>query len=170
MTRDEILIEFITRAHDSLESLGEVDAATASRSPGGHPNSLTWLLWHTGRMLDIQLSELSGQPQLWHTLELRRQLDLGELGDGMGYGHSDDEARAIQVHRAEDVRGLMSYVHACLDDVQCYALSGPDLDEVIDTSFTPPVTRGARIVSLIDDAIQHLAQAHYAVRILGSRA
>ncbi|WKD60103.1 DinB superfamily protein [Corynebacterium ciconiae DSM 44920] len=166
MTRDEILIEFISRAHDSLDSLGEVDAATASRAPGGHPNSLAWLLWHTGRMLDIQLSELSGQPQLWHSLELPQQLGLGELGEGMGYGHSDQEARAIQLRSAEDVRGLISYVHTVLDDVQCYALSGVDFDEVIDTSFTPPVTRGVRIVSLIDDAIQHLAQAHYAARIV----
>ncbi|MFT4086471.1 MAG: hypothetical protein QM658_04845 [Gordonia sp. (in: high G+C Gram-positive bacteria)] len=34
--------------------------------------------------------------------------------------------------------------------------------EIIDTNWTPPVTRGVRIISIIDDAIAHIGQAAYA--------
>ena len=38
----------------------------------------------------------------------------------------------------------------------------PDcLDEVVDTRWDPPVTRGVRLVSIIDDASQHAGQAAY---------
>jgi len=37
---------------------------------------------------------------------------------------------------------------------------------VIDTSWTPHVTRGVRLVSMIDDAAQHVGQAAYAAGIL----
>ena len=40
-------------------------------------------------------------------------------------------------------------------------LTVADLDDVIDEEWDPPVTRGARLVSIVDDAIQHLAQAAY---------
>ena len=41
------------------------------------------------------------------------------------------------------------------------------LDEVVDRSWDPPVTRAARLVSIIDDAAQHSGQAVYARRLLG---
>ena len=47
-------------------------------------------------------------------------------------------------------------------------LSEVDLDDVIDTSWTPHVTRGVRLVSMIDDAAQHVGQAAYAAGILAS--
>jgi len=40
------------------------------------------------------------------------------------------------------------------------------LDDAIDTSWTPHVTRGVRLVSMIDDAAQHVGQAAYVVGIL----
>ena len=33
---------------------------------------------------------------------------------------------------------------------------------MIDTKWNPPVTRGVRLVSIIDDAVTHLGQAAYA--------
>ena len=33
---------------------------------GGHTNSIAWLLWHAGRQMDAQLSQLNGEPQVWH--------------------------------------------------------------------------------------------------------
>ncbi|MDO4242405.1 MAG: DUF664 domain-containing protein [Actinomyces sp.] len=41
------------------------------------------------------------------------------------------------------------------------------LDEVVDRSWDPPVTRGVRIASIIDDAAQHSGQAVWARRLLG---
>jgi hypothetical protein len=43
------------------------------------------------------------------------------------------------------------------------------LSEIIDRSWTPPVTRGVRLVSMIDDAAQHVGQAAYAAGILAAQ-
>lgn len=48
-------------------------------------------------------------------------------------------------------------------------LSEADLSEIIDRSWTPPVTRGVRLVSMIDDAAQHVGQAAYAAGILAAQ-
>ena len=45
-----------------------------------------------------------------------------------------------------------------------------DLDEVIDASWDPPVTRGVRLISVVDDGIQHAGQAAYVAGIVRRRA
>ena len=45
-------------------------------------------------------------------------------------------------------------------------LSAENFDEVIDPNWNPPVTRGARLVSVINDCLQHAGQASYARGIL----
>lgn len=40
-------------------------------------------------------------------------------------------------------------------------LTEADLDEFVDTRLDAPVTRGVRLVSVIDDAVAHIAQAQY---------
>src|SRR5690625_4644522 len=42
-------------------------------------------------------------------------------------------------------------------------LTDDDLDDVLDEQWDPPVTRGVRLVSLLDDAAQHIGQAAYVV-------
>lgn len=61
-----------------------LSAEALNAHPGGHPNSIAWLLWHAGRQMDMQLSALSGQPQVWETQGFRERFNLGELGDTMG--------------------------------------------------------------------------------------
>ena len=70
------------------------------------------------------------------------------------------EARRIII---EDGAGLLDYVHATLAAMDSYlgTLSAADLEDIVDEQWDPPVSRGARLVSIVDDAIQHLAQAAY---------
>ncbi|MBF1679307.1 MAG: DinB family protein, partial [Rothia sp.] len=72
-----------------------LSAEALNAHPGGHPNSIAWLLWHAGRQMDMQLSALNGQPQVWETQGFRERFNLGELGDTMGYGHTAEQARSI---------------------------------------------------------------------------
>ena len=132
---------------------------------GGHTNSIAWLLWHAGRQMDAQLAQLSGEPQVWHSQGFDSRLNLGELGETIGYGHTAEQARAVVV---EDAALLVEYLSATAAALSGYiaGLSEADLDDVIDTSWTPPVTRGVRLVSMIDDAAQHVGQAAYAAGIL----
>ena len=136
---------------------------------GGHTNSIAWLLWHAGRQMDAQLAQLNGEPQVWHSQGFNSRFNLGELGDTVGYGHTAEQARAVVV---EDAALLVEYLGATTAALSEYiaGLSEADLDDVIDTSWTPHVTRGVRLVSMIDDAAQHVGQAAYAAGILASAA
>ena len=132
---------------------------------GGHTNSIAWLLWHAGRQMDVQLAQLNGKSQVWHSQGFNARFNLGELGDTVGYGHTAEQARAVVV---EDAALLVEYLCAATAALSEYIadLSEADLDDVIDTSWTPHVTRGVRLVSMIDDAAQHVGQAAYAVGVL----
>lgn len=40
-------------------------------------------------------------------------------------------------------------------------MTADELSRVVDTSWNPPVTVSARLVSIVDDCAQHLGQAAY---------
>ena len=46
-------------------------------------------------------------------------------------------------------------------------LSPDDLDRVVDDRWDPPVTLGARLVSVVNDDTQHVGQAAYVSGLLG---
>jgi len=159
----DILRDLVSRPRDAAERLRpDLNSVTLNARPGGHDNSVAWLLWHTGREIDVQLSALSGDEEVWMARGFADRFDLGEIGDSVGYGHSSAEARRILV---EDAEGLLEYVDAALAAIDSYLemVTTPDLEDVIDEQWDPPVTRGARLVSIVDDAIQHIAQAAYAL-------
>lgn len=157
----DVLRDLATRPRDALLALrANLTDGVLNSHPAGHDNSPSWLIWHAGREIDAQLAPLAGTDEVW--TQFREQLALGELGDTSGYGHTAEQARSIVVH---DAGPLLDYFVATTDALLAYlgTLGDADLDDVIDTNWTPPVTRGARLVSIIDDAAQHIGQAAYAV-------
>lgn len=158
MNSNEILSDLAQRPIDAANALPSLTSEQLNAHPGGHPNSVAWLLWHSGREVDAQLADLTGGTQEWE--RYRDRFGLGAAGDAVGYGQSPEEAEGIVVG---DQGLLLEYLEAALAAVHRYtgSLSEEDLDEVIDSNWTPPVTRGVRLISIIDDAIQHMAQAAY---------
>ncbi len=94
----------------------------------------------------------------------RFNLDLPR--NSMGYGHTPEEAARVHV---TDLSLLLGYLDQATEATIAYVRSlTPDvLDDVIDTHWTPHVTRGVRVVSIIDDAAQHAGQAAYIQGMLG---
>ena len=166
MDARDILREAASRSATEAKALVNIlPTGALNAHAGGHTNSIAWLLWHAGRQMDAQLAQLNGEPQVWHSQGFESRSNLGELGDTVGYGHTAEQARAIVV---EDAALLVEYLGAATAALSEYiaGLSETDLDDVIDTSWTPHVTRGVRLVSMIDDAAQHVGQAAYAAGIL----
>lgn len=128
--------------------------------PGGHPNSIAWLLWHTGREIDAQIADLAGTRQEWNAHDWADRLGPDVPATSIGYGQSEDEARAVVV---TDKEALWEYLEKVTRAATDYldTLAPEDLDEVIDENWDPPVTRGARLVSVFADALQHVGQAGY---------
>ena len=170
MDARDVLSEAASRpATEAKALIDTLPIGALNAHAGGHTNSIAWLLWHAGRQMDVQLAQLNGEPQVWHSQGFDARFNLGELGDTEGYGHTTEQARAVAV---EDAALLAEYLGAATAALSEYitGLSEADLDDVIDTSWTPHVTRGVRLVSMIDDAAQHVGQAAYATGILASAA
>ncbi|MDO5077660.1 DinB family protein [Corynebacterium sp.] len=134
---------------------------------GQHPNSIAWLLWHAGREVDTQFAELSGEEEVWTSQGFRERFRLGPIGDTMGYGHTRLDAARIVVDNQEL---LVEYLAATLDRCVAYVdqLEEEHWDDVVDHSWEFPVTRATRLVSLVDDAAQHVGQAAFVAGALAT--
>ena len=145
-----------------------VEQANARPVSGLAPriDSLTWLAWHTAREIDLQVSALAGAEPLWTGAGFSARFAL-PLPDGTeDWRHAPEQTALVRVN---DLALLIDYLDAACALAHEYldGLEAAALDEVVDRSWDPPVTRAARLVSIIDDAAQHSGQAVYARRLLG---
>lgn len=156
-----LLTDLASRPLQELDHFWDsLDAARLNEHPAGHPNSIAWLVWHTGREIDVQVAHASGREQVWSQGWAAR-FDLGVDHDDLGLGHTEEQARAIVVESKDLLRGYLSAVtDESLDYIS--TLTADDLGEVIDENWDPPVTRAVRLVSVYADALQHIGQAAYA--------
>lgn len=150
-------------AHDVLAG---ITAGQANQRPGGTANSITWLVWHLARQQDSQIAHLAGTDEAWLRDGWVDRFALDLPRDSMGYGHTFEEVGRVVV---SDVGLLAGYLDAASDATASYLrdLDLTTLDDIVDTNWDPPVTRGVRIVSIINDAAQHAGQAAYVRGLLG---
>ncbi len=132
---------------------------------GTQANSIAWLVWHAARQQDAQVSALAGTEQVWVSGAWAARLGVHRGPDEIGFGDSPERVAALRV---EEPAVLLAYVIAVTDATLAYlrTLEASDLDDIVDASWEPPVTRGARLISTIDDAVAHLGQAEYARGLL----
>lgn len=161
----DVLLDGFTRIQESAAALlAEVSPAEAADRWDGRANSIAWLTWHTTRMMDAQVAQLAGVPELVGDYHDRLGVDLPAADTG--YGHDDAKVAAVgSVHLAV----LAQYHDAVQVVVRGYLAEDPDLDRIIDRTWDPPVTAAARLVSIVDDAARHLGQAEYLLGALRRR-
>lgn len=161
MDTSDILIDAFGRIRGTVhQAAGGLDAAGLAYRPDADANSIAWLVWHLTRIQDDHVSELAEKVQVWHDGPWAEQLGFtGNLND-TGYGHTSEQVAAIRPNSAEP---LLAYHDAVADrSIEYAATITPDgLDGIIDRSWDPPVTVGVRLVSVINDCIQHAGQASY---------
>jgi uncharacterized damage-inducible protein DinB len=135
--------------------------------PVAGANTIGWLVWHLARVQDHHVSELVGDEQLWVTGVWAETFGLEPAADDTGYGHDADDVARV---RPESAEALLAYVDAVQARTVAYldTLADGDLDRVVDERWDPPVTLGARLVSVADDDIQHAGQAAYVRGLLGA--
>ena len=156
----ELLRDAFTRQIEHVNDLtdGLTDEVSFFR-PTAEANSIAWLLWHSARQQDLQLCDLAGTEQVWTRdgWDDRFGLDLGRNDNG--YGHTADDVGKVRVP-ADLLAGYYHAVHKVTLEYIA-SVTAEELSRVVDTRWTPPVTASARLVSIIDDAAQHLGQAAY---------
>ncbi|WP_370618805.1 mycothiol transferase [Mumia sp. Pv 4-285] len=163
-----LLLDHVDRIDELVDTLtDDLPTPIGTYRPDPQSNTVCWLLWHQARVLDDHGSDLTGAPQAWTAGGWFDRLGLPFPVSATGYGQSADEAGEVVVSGSH----LAGYHHDVTDRLRDY-VRGLDVDElarVVDTRWDPPVTASVRIVSMLDDSIQHLGQASY-VRGLAERA
>lgn len=131
-------------------------------------NSIAWTLWHIARMEDAQIAPLAGTDEVWARDGWVERFGLPYRPRAMGYGQSAAEVAAFRLEDPTLLTGYYQAVHeATIELVD--SLSEDDLARVIDERWDPPVTTAVRLVSVVDDAAQHIGQAAYVKGLLGLR-
>lgn len=134
----------------------------------GHSNSIAWLVWHLSRIQDDHVAGVADTPQVWHTDGWLDRFGLGLDPHDHGYGHGDAEVASVRAS-ADLLAGYHVAVHERAV-AYCSGLSGKDLDRVVDEGWDPPVTLAVRLLSVVNDSMQHAGQAAYVRGLLERRA
>lgn len=143
--------------HAAVEGLAPDDLNTPPR-PGA--NSIAWLVWHLTRIQDDHVAGASDREQAWTGDGWADRFGLELPLRDTGYGHSPEQVARVRVDSGDLLLGYYDAVH----ERTLTFLSGlgaEDLDRVVDRRWTPPVTLGVRLVSVVADDLQHVGQAAY---------
>lgn len=157
--------ELLTDAFGRIDTIvtGVLNGLVPERAnwrPGGTGNSISWLLWHLSRGQDEQIADVAGTQSLWsdggYAARFAFDLDPGDTG----YGHTSEQVSAVHIESIALLRDYQAAVQAqSLEFVG--SLTDSDLERIVDKQWSPPVTLGVRLISILDDCIQHGGQAAY---------
>ena len=167
-TTADLLVDGFGRIRENIADVldGLTPEQLACRLDHG-ANPVSWLVWHLTRIQDDHVAGAFGVPQVWSAAGWAARFGLPTAAMDDGYGQSAEAVAAVAAATASGE--LLTEYHE-----QTYAQSvklvsevtDDDLDRVVDTRWTPPVTLGVRLVSVLDDDMQHVGQAAYVRGIL----
>jgi hypothetical protein len=125
-------------------------------------NPIAWLVWHLTRIEDDHVAGAFNVPQVWLEGGWAARLGLHAGSMEIGYGHNTLEVASVADSLSSS--GMLADYHEATYEQAVKLVSGitdADLERVVDTSWRPPVTLGVRLVSVINDGMQHAGQAAY---------
>jgi DinB superfamily len=136
------------------------EEATYQLDPDANP--VSWLVWHLTRVQDDHVAGAFGVPQVWAAEGWAARFGLPATTTAHGYGQSAEEV-AVFASACSSVPLLLEYHEAVYEQTIKLVsdVADADLDRVVDKRWTPPVTLGVRLVSVLDDDMQHVGQAAY---------
>jgi uncharacterized damage-inducible protein DinB len=166
MTPAELLTDSLERVRESVTAVVDgLSPDELTQRPTRDANPIGWLVWHLTRVQDDHVAHVAGSEQVWTADGYVDRFDLPYDTATHGYGQTSEEVGQFRAE-AELLSTYYEAVHArTLEYVA--GLSPDDLDRIVDTRWDPPVTLGARLVSVVNDDTQHVGQAAYVRGLLG---
>jgi uncharacterized damage-inducible protein DinB len=165
----ELLEDLLSRVDEHVHEVSKgLPAADLLVVPEPGSNPIGWLLWHLTRVQDAQIAEIVEKDQVWMQAGWAARFGLEADPGDVGYGHTPEQVAQV---RPESISAVTEYHDAVAERTREFvATLDPDaLDRVVDRNWDPPVTLGVRLVSVLDDAIQHAGQADYVRGLLERR-
>jgi len=157
----DLLVEGYGRVQGTVHAA--VDGLTAEQlgtRPDGEANSIAWLVWHLTRVQDDHVADVAGTEQVWTGEDWLSRFGLPFPAGDTGYGHRPADVAAVRVDEPDLLTGYYDAVH----EQTVRFVTGLDagaLDRIVDEAWDPPVSLGVRLISVLDDDIQHAGQAMY---------
>jgi uncharacterized damage-inducible protein DinB len=160
MESSEVLLDAFDRVREVvMEVVDGLSPDQLAYREGSEANSIAWLVWHLTRVQDDHVCAVAGREQAWVTEGWADRFGLDLDVRDTGYGHNPDQVAVVKANA--DL--LSGYHQAVFEDTADYlkGLTDGQLDDVVDRRWEPPVTLGARLVSVVADDLQHAGQAAF---------
>jgi hypothetical protein len=157
----DVLADAFNRVEETVErTLDGLDHAALVYRPDSDANSIAWLVWHLTRVQDDHVSEIADTEQAYVSEGWADRLGMEADVADTGWGHTSEQVGGVRPDRAQD---LMGYLSSVTRHTSSYlqTVNAHELERIIDRRWDPPVTVGVRLVSVVDDCIQHAGQAAY---------
>ena len=164
-TANDLLTDGFDRVREAVQQVVDgLDEDQLAYRPDADANSIAWLVWHLTRVQDDHVAAVAGLEQVYTAKGWAKRFDFPFDDAAIGYGQSSADVAAVRADPAllldyyEDVhRQTLEYVRG---------LTPADLDRVVDERWDPPVTLGVRLVSVVDDDLEHAGQAAFVRGVL----
>lgn len=164
-TVTDVLLDALGRVEESVVAvLDDLDDEELVTPPVPRANTVAWLVWHLTRIMDDHLADAFDRDQVWIAEGWAKRFGLPFRDSTTGFGQSADEVARVRVG-GELLRGYHEATQRFAANL-VRSVSEEQLDVIVDRRWDPPVTLGVRLVSLINDATQHVGQAAYAAGVL----
>ena len=165
----DLLVDAFGRVRESVH--GAVDGLTGEQLTARldpEANSIAWLVWHLARVQDDHVAAVAGIEQAYTAHGWAQRFGLPFGAAAIGYGQSSADVATVRV---SDPALLLDYYEDVHQQTLQYVrgLTAADLDRVVDEAWDPPVTLGVRLVSVIDDDLEHAGQAAFVRGVLERR-
>ena len=157
---NDLLIDGFGRVRETVQQavVGLHEDQLAYR-PVADANSIAWLTWHLTRVQDDHVADVAGAQQLWVVGGWVERFGLPFDVGAIGFGQTSEEVGRVRA-TAEMLTAYQDAVHRSTVDYLA-TLRDEDFDRVVDERWDPPVTLAVRLLSVLDDTMQHAGQASY---------
>jgi len=169
MSSADVLVDAFGRIQEAVH--GAVDGLSPEQLSfrvDPQANSVSWLIWHLARIQDDHVADVAGIPQVWTSRGWMERFGLPFSARATGYGHTSDEVAAVRVKSGNLLTGYYDDVHAQTIEYVS-GLRDDHLLRIVDERWDPPVSLGVRLVSVIEDDLQHVGQAAFVRGIVRRR-
>ena len=156
----DVLSDAFARVHGSAHAaVADLTVEQLTWRADPDANTIAWLVWHLTRVQDDHVAAVAGIEQVWTAQGWAERFALPFDVREIGYGHDSDDVAAVRAEAAL-LTGYLDATHQQTLRVLT-ALTDDDLDRVVDEEWDPPVTLGVRLVSVVDDDLEHVGQAAF---------